>query len=976
MIIFNEREYNSPFVRENKVIDINSTEKDLASFIKKVEAGEDISESCHITVTRFIPYADYKEELKFEPFLAGTPEGENISGSYAKTYTQHELEVLNDESIGYRHPIFEEYEKTLFEQHTNFVFTEDKNPLPQNELLEELYAAYEILPTLWKEEMSLEDKKKYSADGEKMMRIFTKDDMGKVSKDNPIPSKARIEFYQSLNDYEKRIINSGRIHPKLLTDIAIRLRMEPTEKDPGKMTGFLLTNDILEDMLEVIDYNSRLNDEIKRCTNPEEKKELEVRRRKVLNPSQIADEKKSGFSKKYPEALKRAEEAFKKEFHGRSPMVLSWYMEGQLRFRGIDPDKMTDEELDAIVKNFHQPNVKRVANYRNATLFGLDGILNFGNTKDQLIEYIGVQITPERAKSLEEKGFFTWLSKYSNITIALLDKVLKYEGNIKKFDLDLDPKKTYQRAKNERGFRDSQLYESKYKYRFQDNEVAIKGRNTVVTLRGMTMRFLDADDYANFTIGYDTQCCQHWGNAGESCVWEYTTDPFAAGVVIEENDEVVAQAFVFTNEETSTFVFDNIEFSTKRDRNADTNAHSKFMGIIDTFANALPYKNVHIGMGYNALGNGIGEPINKEEFVPMPTTIKNGHVYSDYHQSNARVIKRDGKLIGREAVEPAAKVSVKPDEPTRWDELASPAFSYMLNNCNLSPEERIATAREFLGNPSEEAQMRMVRAYPQAVLALENPCHEAQLYLLNNPGTTNLISKIKNPCIEVQVALFNRDPGYIRNANNLPEEFKIRALQANGLLLEVMPQPTDEMIKTALKQNGYAIRYVPKENWTEEYMKLSVSTSPKAITLFEDVTYSDAVIREAVAKNPEVFSLSHGASEEARRFALEQKPGLIIHMDEPTYEEAKYAIEQNGLLIRNLQYQFPELRERAIRQNPWAIGALHDVTFDEAMLAISINPNVQIRIKDPTLLDEIHLAMDLNAGPVNTDLSERAGIDL
>lgn len=966
MIIFNERELSSPYVTENKIIDINSTEKDFNAFIKKVEAGEDISQIANIQVVRFLPYEGFTGELKFEPILPGTERGEMTNGSYGTVYSQETLDGINHDTTFERPLPFSEYEKTLFEQPSNFVFLPENNSLPNEEFLHELYSAYGILPTLWDEDLSLEEKKKLSAEGAKMVRI-SKLDTGSVAKDNPVPTRERIDFYMGLNDYEKRIINSGRIHPKLLTDLAILLKLEPTEKDPKRMTKFLLTNEMLDKIMETQAHNERIAERISREPSEEIKKELYSQYKKLPGIKELADNAKTGFADKYPEAIARAKEAFEKEFHGRSPMVLTWYMEGQCRFRGIDPDKMTDEELTNIVKNFHQPNVKKIANYRNATLFALDGIMNFVNTKDQLIEYIGVQITPERAKALQDKGFFTWLTKYNDVSIAMLDKILRYEGNIRTFELEKGPKETFSRAKNERGYRDSLLYENKYKYKFSDNEVAIKGRHTIVKKGNLTMRFLDADDYANFTIGYDTQCCQHWGNAGESCVWKYTTDPFAAGVVIEENGDVAAQAFVFTNEETSTFVFDNIEFSTKLDRNADANAHSKFMGIIDTFADALPYRNVHIGMGYNALGNGIGDKLNKEEFVPMPTTVSNGSLYSDYHVHNARVIKRAGRLTGQETVDNAAKVTTAPDEKTKWDELASPGFSYMLNNCKLSVEERISIAKEFMDNPSEEAQMKMVRTYPQAVLALDNPCHEAQMYLLNNPQTKDEIDKIKNPCMEVQVELFNRDPGYLRKATLLPEEFKLRAVQANGLLLEIIPNPSDELIKAALNQNGYSIRYLPKEQWSEEYMKLAVRKSPKAITLFDSIDYPDSVIREAVAKDPDIFTLSHGGSEEARHFALEQKPSLILHLSEPTETEARYAVERNGLLIRTLQGQFPELREVAIRQNPWAIGAIHNPTFDEAMLAITLNPAVKVRIKDPQLLDEISLSMEMNNDAVSAE---------
>lgn len=989
MIIFNEKELNSPYVKENKIIDINSTEKDFFTLIKKVEAGEDISEIANITITRFTPYADFQGELKFEPILPGTPEGDRVGRSYSTIYTQEEFDQLNNENSFYKRPqAFIEYEKDMFEMPTNFVFNHEITEISNEELLHEMYSAAGILPTLWGEkDLTVEEKKKMSTDGAKLIRIFENQETGQISKDNGIPSRKRIEFYESLNDYEKRIINNGRIHPMYLIDLAIKLRHEPTEKDPMKMSNFLLTTQMMKEVLRIADYNSAVTDEIQRESDEERKKELQGRYQKRLSPTELSKKYRESFAEKNPELLKKAEEAFVKEYR-RAPMVLSWYMEGQLAFRGILPKDVTDEDIDAIVKSFNQKNVAKVAKYRNATLFGLDGTLNFNNTRDQLIEYIGVQISPDDARILNKKGFFEWLAKYNDISIATLDKILANEEHISFFTLEDNPETTKAKASNARGYQDCLKYESKYGYKFKDNELAIRGRHTVVKKDKMTMRFLSADDYANFTIGYDTNCCQHWQGAGESCVWKYTTDPFAGAVVIEENGEVVAQAFVWTNEETSTFVFDNIEFSTKRDRNADSTAHAKFMGIIDTFCDALPYRNVHMGMGYNTLGNGIGDQIQKGEDVAEVTTLSNKKVvswhekfgfYSDYHAAGAgtpaRVLKRNGSLAGVEKIDPAAKVTTAPDEPTKWDVLLSPSFVYMLNNCQLSIEERISTAEEFLGNPSEEAQMRMIKSYPQAVLALDNICERAQLYMMQNPNLCDQIDKIKNPIKEIQIELFNKDPYYIKKATLLPEEFKIEAVKRNGMLLEAIDNPSDELIKTALNQNGYAIRTLPREKWTDEYMTLAANTSPKVITLFPECP--DEALLAAINKNPDIFVLAKGGSEAIRLRVIQNKPSMILHIDNPKENEVRIAIEQNGLLIRNFQNLYPELREVAIRQNPWAIGAIKHPTFEEAYLATTLEPNTEKRIKDDDLINELHLARALEErGDINLDLQQNGNANI
>ena len=116
-----------------------------------------------------------------------------------------------------------------------------------------------------------------------------------------------------------------------------------------------------------------------------------------------------------------------------------------------------------------------------------------------------------------------------------------------------------------RARQDIENYESDYEYDFRDNTIEIKGSDIKVEGHNLTARILDADDPRNFTVGYDTNCCQHYDSAGEDCTYYATSHPDSAIWVIEEKGKIVAQAFVWTNEEKDTFVFDNIEFANDRD---------------------------------------------------------------------------------------------------------------------------------------------------------------------------------------------------------------------------------------------------------------------------------------------------------------------------------------------------------------------------------------------------------------------------
>lgn len=198
-----------------------------------------------------------------------------------------------------------------------------------------------------------------------------------------------------------------------------------------------------------------------------------------------------------------------------------------------------------------------------------------------------------------------------------------------------------------------------YGYSFEDNRVDIKGKDILISDKRRHLRsyILEADDPRNFTVGYDTDCCQHFDGAGETCVVSATQNPEAGIWIIEnrDNGKIEAQAWIYADERTDTLVFDNIEFA--NDQQADD-----YRDILMAFVKESPYRNIHMGMGCNAV-TGIGEDIDtdRDVFVHTPEIYDNGEkieAYSDYHDKNrsdgnekevkARVLKRNGEILGKE----------------------------------------------------------------------------------------------------------------------------------------------------------------------------------------------------------------------------------------------------------------------------------------------------------------------------------------
>lgn len=934
MIIFNGKEMSSKFVRNNKIVEINSPIKDVSEALEKmrecVKNGDPLSDF-YISSFRY-------SDADFTPITRGTEEWNGKKNVFDEVLTETELEVYSDMASVYERPNeFVQYEKFQFNMDSTLQFTPiDVSP---EEVLKEFMAGYGILPTLWEEEKTVPELKTLSKAGEGLVRMFKGDNYG-ISKFNAAPPLSWIEDYQALTPYEKRTISDGRIHPAKAMQIAKGLK--------DFANGMLLRQEMIDEVIKNTTSSQR------------------------VQARDIIAKFTTGYAEDYSEMIALAEEVFKAKFHGHAPRVLSEYMEGALQARGLNPQTVTREQIEEIADKFSQTNVSRVAKYRSPVLLALTEKVTMGNMKDNVLQAIGVSVSSDMIEELFDKGFPEWLNAHPDVKPEEVIKICSLIPQMNKIDVNDSPKDAIAKIELRRGYEDARAFENKEVYRrmgykFENNEIAIRGRNIVATQGNLKMYMLKADDYRNFLVGYDTHCCQHLGDAGESCVYKYTTDPFAACVVIERGDKIVAQGFVWTDESKDTFVFDNVELDNDRDV-------QQFSDLFAAYAKALPYENVHVGTGYNQGMNGWGMKVGQDKknqiFAKMPTTLDgrtnitswgDGNCYSDYHVdggSVARAIKHMGIL--KLAQKNDVHVEIKPDEPTRWDELAKPDLNFMLNDWNRTPEERISLARQFRENPSEELQMEIVRSTPYAITSLDHPCHDAQIYIKDH--YPELIWKIKDPCDEIKIQMVQEDPSYLSLIDNPPEELVLSAVRKDGLVISTIENPSEAICVAAVKQNGYAIKGIAPENQTLEVQLAAVEQEPKTVMIISN-PYEESYLK-AVETNPEVIALIKEPPLSVQLEAVENRPSVINMIDNPEPEAVSLAVHKNGLLIRNFQKQYPELREVALRQNGYAYGCLYNPTVEEARLAVGQNSNVSSIIKDDEIREALHLHSSREATPV------------
>ena len=136
-----------------------------------------------------------------------------------------------------------------------------------------------------------------------------------------------------------------------------------------------------------------------------------------------------------------------------------------------------------------------------------------------------------------------------------------------------------------------------------------------------SIRVLEKSDPTGMLLGSLTNCCQRVGGVGQSSMIAGYELPESGFVVIEKENNIIAQAWVYTYTNASgkkVFVFDNIE-------SLDVKAyHTQLHELVQGFCTKLAdvVDEVHLGLGYNDLPLGV-IPVPYEE-IQFPTNLVRG----------------------------------------------------------------------------------------------------------------------------------------------------------------------------------------------------------------------------------------------------------------------------------------------------------------------------------------------------------------
>ncbi len=941
MLIYNDKEMESEYCLSDDMLVVINSPVPLSEIFEMLQRGEDID----------------TERINIRAYMNGDGKARLCSDNMPDKAPYNAGGILSDEAIsdieeamvasngyGLRKGLFKAYESYQWNNKIDGYDLKAVNLHMEKPAFKELVRRHialssGVMPTLFDErDKSLKELVAMSNMGNDLFRNFGP---AYVAKDNPLPTSEQIEEYSRFTEYEKQLVRKNNIPPLKVLEFKKAL-------ETSACKGAVITADIYE--------------RLKRADVPG-----------------VVSER---ISEKTADYIEKVKAEFKKQYgFDRSPIIPE-FITALLIING--GRNLSDANIEKAVASFNRNSMQTVvhsyieegkdketkitvAQTRNPALIWLGTQIPLQEMPQQMLRALATYVTPSNILTLKNKGFMEWIKAHKNDSIANVVKVLTEQSKIEKFDISMDAIHLYHVAENKEADHDRKKYEERYNYKFSDNELAIRGRNIVVEQGPYKVRMLKPDDLKNYIVGYKTNCCQHFGDAGEVCVWHYTKDPFAGCVVVEDKKgQILAQAYVWTDEAKDIFVFDNIEYAGEG-YGSDNKIAAKYTNIIEAYVEALPYKNVHLGMGYTSASawNGIGNTItSKDAPATFPSTVTACHkrdvvggpgisVYSDYHvnvgSSSARILKKEdgrshqAKMIKYTVNTNGLRITDPGDEPTRWDTLASKEFAFMLNDYSKSIEERIQLAESFKDNPDKALQMRVVATNPEAILSLENPDPEAQIYVYEHKK--DVARMIQNPCVELQQKFVEEDPSYLKTISNPDPALIQGALQTNGLLINMLEHPTIEQAMTAVSQNGYAYRFLPEDILTEEVKMAAVVQAPKVASLLKNP--SPEIQLEACRIDPNVMLLLNKPTLSAQMAAVNRKPELVLQMKSPSEPVVRVAVEHNPAMIRKFQYQYPELRMSAIQQNGFIIRDLRDVTMEEYNAAVAQNPDVARLIPSP-----------------------------
>jgi hypothetical protein len=173
------------------------------------------------------------------------------------------------------------------------------------------------------------------------------------------------------------------------------------------------------------------------------------------------------------------------------------------------------------------------------------------------------------------------------------------------------------------------------------------------------------------------------------------------------------------------------------------------------------------------------------------------------------------------------------------------------------------------------------------------------------------------------------------------------ALRQNGQALRYVPKAlrTEELCRIAVAQDGWALAHIPKTLWTEDLCRIAVAQNGKALMYVPKTLWTEDLCRIAVAQNGEaLYYVSQKLrTEDLCKVAVAQYGRVLRYVPEAlrTEELCRISVAQDGRALEFVPQTLrtDEVYSLAVAQNGKALYYLPQKLRTEEMCRIAVTQN-------------------------------------
>ena len=138
------------------------------------------------------------------------------------------------------------------------------------------------------------------------------------------------------------------------------------------------------------------------------------------------------------------------------------------------------------------------------------------------------------------------------------------------------------------------------------------------------------------------------------------------------------------------------------------------------------------------------------------------------------------------------------------------------------------------------------------------------------------------------------------------------------MVLGDVKKPSSSIYRAAVNQNGYAIKYIPKE-LMKEYVFDAIRSRPFVLYYLRFyIELTPELCFYAVSKKGLVLKFVCDQTEKICLTAVKENGRALMYVKEQTEEICMAAVKENGRALKYVKKQTPEICEAAVKQDIYA----------------------------------------------------------